>query len=398
MVVVGFFTLLILLGIYSYGFVDLNLHLTNNSWFLAFQTPLSYIVFYQMKLTGLIYVLLLGGLYMFYITALRVKESDIKRFLGMKLGVFFAAVVIILTCSFPAFTYDIFNYMTTASVTYTQKENPYIVMPIEIPNEPGLAYTRAANKVALYGPTWLLLSWIPHTLGGGNVWQTIVMFKLLIGLFYVLMLYLIFKRTRSLRQVIFFGLNPLILIEVLVSSHNDIVMMFFALLSLGIGTSAAKNALVRIAAWVASVGVKGATVVLLPLVIKSMGDAMTMYRVAYWIMFGVFVVVAPIREELYPWYAVWFLTFAALIPMTKRSFTPHHRDAGFIHGFSVALCIGLSLRHLPYILTREYGGVGPLARIIFTLVPVFFYCVWYVRSYGIRVLITSAFHGKKSSN
>ena len=41
-------------------------------------------------------------------------------------------------------------------------------MPIEIPNEPYLAFTRAANKTALYGPVWILLTAIPHLLGQGD--------------------------------------------------------------------------------------------------------------------------------------------------------------------------------------------------------------------------------------
>lgn len=347
MFVIGFITLIILLGIYSYGFVDLNLHLTNNPLFLTLQKPLSDIVYHNMTLAGIIYAVLITGLYVCYFRVLKNKEKDWKKMI--------ITAVLVLLFSFPAFTYDIFNYMTTASVAYTHKENPYIVMPVEIPGEPGLAYTRAANKIALYGPTWLLLTWIPHTLGQGNVWQTIISFKLTIALFYIAMLWLIFTITKSVKQVLFFGLNPLILIEVLLSGHNDIVMMVFALLSV---TAVGQR---RVILWLLSFLVKGATIVLLPFV--SWTPVM-----AFWLMFGIFLL-TPLREELYPWYAVWFLTFAAVIPITKRS---------FIHGFSIALCVGLSLRHLPYILTREYGGSGPTQRLLFTVVPVLLYVYWYV--------------------
>lgn len=358
----GYLLLLLFLTIYSYGFIDLNLPLTSAPWFEKFQAPLSNLIFHRMPLAGIIYVLLISGLYVYYVVFL---QSNVKSLLRLV-----PVTAIILLFSFPGFSYDIFNYMTTARVAYTHKENPYIVMPVEIPNEPGLAYTRAANKVALYGPAWLLLTWIPHTLGQGNVWLTILSFKAFVALFYVAMLYLIWKITKNIKQVLFFGLNPLVLIEVLVSGHNDIVMMVPALLAFG---AASKNIWKRVFAWGVSVGVKGATIVLFPLVLFPVPDREKLYKMSYWLMFGVFIVVAPFREELYPWYAVWFLAFAALIPMKKRS---------FIHGFSIALCIGLSLRHLPYILTREYGGTGPILRILFTIIPAIGYIVWHVRSYG----------------
>lgn len=361
-----FFAVLIALGIYSYGFVDLNLHLTDNPLFLAFQKPLSDLVYHNMTLAGIMYVLLIAALYAWYVKAMTMNNLPWKKIIVVG--------AVILLFSFPAFTYDIFNYMTTASVAYTHRENPYIVMPIEIPNEPGLAYTRAANKIALYGPTWLLLTWIPHTLGGGMLWQTIISFKLLIATFYILMLLLIYRITKNIKQVLFFALNPLVLIEVLLSGHNDIVMMVLALLSLGVGLTA-KNNWLTVVAWVASVGVKGATVVLFPLIFLTSLDAKKVYIVSFWLMFAVFVLFAPIREELYPWYAIWFLTFAAVIPITKRS---------FIHGFTIALCIGLSFRHLPYILTREYGGAGPTLRMVFTLVPSMSYVFWYIKKYGLN--------------
>lgn len=364
MILFGFIALSMVLGIYSYGFVDPNLHLTNVVWFNALQKPLSVFVFERMNSAGAVFTLIVGGLYIVFARLMRFSNTDLKRMLTIRRRILFGCIVVILVFSYPAFTHDLFNYLTTARVMYVHRENPYLVMPVEIPNESALAFTRAANKFALYGPTWLLLTWIPHELGQGSVWRTIIAFKLLITVFYATMLYLIYRITKSMKQVFFFGLNPLVLIEVLLSGHNDIVMMVFALLAL-----IATNNWVSIVSWLASVGVKGATIVLAPLVFAPPMEKQRLYRTAYWLMFGVFVIFAPIREELYPWYAVWLLTFAAVIPITKRS---------FIHGFTIALCIGLSMRHLPYILTREYGGWGPMLRMFLTGIPVTIYTIWFI--------------------
>ncbi len=385
MMLLGYFIVLFLLFVYSWAFVDLNLHLTNANWFTVVQQPLSRLVYEHMKIAGVLYVAILLALYGYYATVMRFTKSRLESVSPAKVKLFFFAVAGLLLFSFPAFTYDIFNYMTTARVLYAHKENPYIVMPIEIPNEPALAYTRAANKVALYGPVWLAVSYVPYMIGRGNVWLTMISFKAVMSMGYLLMLFLIWKNTGSMRQVLFFGLNPLVLIEILVSAHNDIVMMVLAVLAIGAFGLRKENLIDRVTVWALSVGIKGATIVLLPILFLRTWDAARRYTAAYWLLFGVFVIFAPIREELYPWYAVWFLAFVALIPITKKS---------FLHGFSLALSIGLSFRHLPYILTREYAGAGPMLRILFTVIPVLLYCGWYVKTYGLRTLIATAFYGK----
>lgn len=378
-----FLLLVFILGIYSWGFVDLNLHISDSALFLQLQAPLSRLVFHNMLTSAIIYVCIVVGLYLVYLCVILPKESKQMRVFPFSLKQLLVIMSLIVLVSFPAFTYDIFNYMTTARVAFYHKENPYLVMPIEIPNEPALAYTRAANKIALYGPTWLLLTWIPHTLGMGSIWQTIIAFKLLVTLFYFLMLSCIWVVTRSVRQVLFFALNPLVIIEVLLSGHNDIVMMVMALMAV-VGSPFVKNIVGRLILWIMSVLVKGATIVLFPLIIWTKIDSTKRYYLAYWLMFGMFLL-TPFREELYPWYAIWFLTFASIIPISNTS---------FIHGFTIALCFGLTLRHVPYIATREYAGSGPMLRVLITLIPMTGYTLWYAGRHGLRKLISSALYGK----
>ncbi len=141
-----------------------------------------------------------------------------------------ASTVIVLFFSFPAFSFDIFNYIATAKITFLYKENPYIVMPIEIPNESMLTFMHAANKTALYAPLWIGLTGIPLVLGVGNLMATIFTFKMLTVGFYVLLLSLIWRLSgKNVWSLAFFGLNPLVVTETLISSHNDVVMMAFAL-------------------------------------------------------------------------------------------------------------------------------------------------------------------------
>jgi len=361
--IAAYFVLLLILSIFSYGFIDLNLHLSTASLFLIFQKPLETLVFHMRPQASGLFLVLLLMLFIGYLFFL--KNGDRYFSTGKKLILFIVGVAGVLWCAFPAFTYDIFNYITTAKVTFFYHENPYLVMPVEIPNEPYLAFTRAANKVALYGPVWIILTAIPHALGQGNIWQTIIAFKLLNAALYLGFSFLIYRVTRSVKNVLFFAINPLVLIEVLISAHNDLVMMLFALIGLllwtkkGIGSK-----IISISAFLASFLVKGATLVLLPLLFIRKLSCERMLIMAYWLLACIFFVFAPLREELYPWYAVWLITVASFMDLKKHA---------VIIGFTIVLSFALELRQLPYIYMGEYGGVGPLVRMVLTLLPLCIY-------------------------
>lgn len=349
-----FALILITLVVYSYGFVDPNFSLSSNSIFQTVHKPLAHLVFQNRVLSGGVFLGIVISLFLFYLYFLK-KNISVKSILF---------VTTVLIFSYPAFSYDIFNYILTAKVAYVYKENPYVVLPIEIPNEPMLAFTRASNKLALYGPTWLGISFLPHVLGMGRIWQTILSFKMTIAVFYFFLLWLIYKITKDMHSVIFFALNPLVLVEVLVSSHNDVVMMSLALAGIALGTPLGLVLLTL------SIFVKGATVILLPLFIFHLIKPLSkdlLFRIAFWLMLLVFFL-SPLREELYPWYAVWFLTFAAVIPWKQDS---------FVHNLCIALSFGLLLRYLPYLVTNSYAGWGPVLRIVFTMLPIIILFLWY---------------------
>lgn len=351
--------------IYSFGFIDRNLPFITHPVFQSLQQPLGAIIYEKREWAGLLYIVFISGLFICYLYFLR-NKTGLSRITSNPVG-FFLVVATGFILSFPALSYDIFNYMTTARIAFLHQENPYIVMPVEIPNEPWLAFTRGANKVALYGPTWLVLTWLPYVFGFGHIVATIYSFKILILIFYLIMLRFIYIITNDLRNVIFFALNPLVLIEVLVSAHNDIVMMVLALGSLiFVQSEKTSTRLSGYFLYILSVFVKGATLVLFPMVFIFRLNGTKLYVTAWCLMFAAFLA-SPFREELYPWYAVWFLSFAAIIPITKDN---------WMHSMMIAISIGLTLRHLPYIVTREYGGFGPMVRLFLTIIPPLLYTLF----------------------
>lgn len=297
-------------------------------------------------------------------TATEVTKSSYKF-----IGICIAMIALILSFAYPANSYDLFNYITTAKVTFHYGENPYIVMPVEFTGEPYLAFTRAANKVALYGPVWIFITEIPYFLGAGNIWSTIVAFKLLNASFYLLFLYFIFRITGSVKNVLFFAFNPLVLLEVILSGHNDIYMMVLALVGMYFWRNSSK--ITGFISFAFSWFIKGMTISLIPLLFMSKKTWEQILQISYWIVFVVFFVIAPIREELYPWYAVWFISIASLMNFKSNC---------VIYALTIVLSISLELRHLPYMWMGYYEGPGPMLRMLVTLVPVVIYLSVYFLS------------------
>jgi len=357
-----FFIVISVFTVFSYGFRDPNLNLSDNQLVRAFTDPLFHIVYYQRPVASIVFFFFLVFLFVSYFYILKNPMKNVVRI------VVIAAVI--LSLSYPALTHDLFNYITTAKVAFFHRENPYIVMPIEIPGEQYLAFTRAANKVALYGPVWLLLTALPHYMGNNTVWQTIISFKLLALLGYLAFVFLILKVTKSEKNVLFFALNPLILIETLVSGHNDIFMMILACTGLLVWQ---KQKILGIAAVCASALVKGATIVLLPFLFFRGISRETLLRYVYGSLAFVFFVFAPLREELYPWYAVWLVCITSLMDMKKNA---------MIISFTIVLSFALELRHLPYMWMGYYEGPGPPLRFIVTIIPIALYFGWIFRIYA----------------
>jgi hypothetical protein len=354
----------LLFVVFSYGFVDANLSLSTHPVWNEAQDTLTTFVRQPRWVGGVVFAVFLVAYTALYAALLRRSREFSFGFVRNLV----VAVSLILALSYSALSYDIFNYITTAKVAFHYQENPYIVMPIDIANEPNLAFTRAANKVALYGPTWILLSGIPHVMSMGNIWLSLVVFKVFVVLFLWMMCALLWRLTGSLQPVVFFAFNPLVLMEIAVSGHNDIVMMTGIVAAYSMFYMQ-KNA----ASWklwglfALGVAVKGAIAPLGIFLWKKVSfQAVIVW--SFWIMMSVFFVLAPLREELYPWYAVWFLPFAAVLLSQKRVFEV---------GLSLALSIGLELRHIPYIVMGYYEGPGPLLRMLCTIVPVMMYLLYY---------------------
>lgn len=360
---IGYTALLVGFSIFSYAFVDPNLF-PLKKFYTGFTSE-------NRDITTFLYILFIILFYLFYLIFLfKMRKRTLDTTFLKKLV---PITIAILLFSYPAMlSYDIFNYMITAKVTFLYKENPYIVMPIEFLSDPNLAFTRAANKIALYGPSWILLTLIPFSLGLQNIIVTIFSFKLFITAFYIATVWLLWKLSRDTNSLALFVLNPLVIIETLVSAHNDIAMMFFALLAFYFTKK--RNIFIGLIMLFVSILIKYATIVLLPVLLYAAYNAWQGRKISWdnvylWAAISMFVVflTAPLREEIYPWYVIWVLTFVSLISQKK-----------FLLSFTIALSFGALLRYLPVLYTGSYFGQTPVVREIVTFVPIASVCLFFL--------------------
>jgi hypothetical protein len=164
--------------------------------------------------------------------------------------------------------------------------------------------------------------------------------------------------------VLFFALNPLVIVESLVSGHNDIVMIFFSLLAFWLFFN--KKHIVSVLSLVVSISIKPASLFLVPVILGMTKDKIRgqkinqtkAFRYSAIFMFMIFIL-SPLREELYPWYAIWFIVFTSFLYKNR-----------FLQNLVLFFSLGLMLRYIPYMATGDYFGSTPIIRNLLMIVPV----------------------------
>jgi prepilin signal peptidase PulO-like enzyme (type II secretory pathway) len=180
------------------------------------------------------------------------------------------------------------------------------------------------------------------------------------GLSFLGSCYLIYKISEKifpenkLLNLAFFALNPLVLIECLVSSHNDIPMIFFFLLSIYLFLQ--KKKISAFVSNIFSIGVKFSTGVIFPLFIVLEFFDRTKRKIN-WELFFVLsfllslstIILATLRTTFQPWYLIFPLSIAAFVPKKFYIFIPS----------VIATIFGLSI-YVPYVYMTDYAKAYPL--------------------------------------
>lgn len=356
-----FFSLYIIvviaLFIFSFTQVDLSLTLSQSSIYQSFQKSLQYVGFFQRPLSALIFSVISFLFFFFYLSFLYLAKKDLLKINTTKILIFLTFIILVF--SYNAFSYDLFNYIFDAKILTHYSQNPYLHKPMDFANDPMLNFMRWTHRLYPYGPSWLVLT-VPLSLIGFNFFlPTFFLFKAMIGLTFLGSVYLIYKISKvlfpknAIFNTVFFAFNPLIIMEGLVSAHNDFPLVFFALLAIYLYLIKRKT--LSLLSLLFSIGVKYSTIVLVPFFalvfyfekVKKNIPWENIFLVS--VSFSLIAVIfATMRTTFQPWYLVFPLAMGAFISRKDYIFIP-----------SLIASIFMVLIYIVYVYMTDYASQYP---------------------------------------
>lgn len=315
----------VLLFLYSYTQVDLSLTLSRASIFQTIEKGFQYVGWFNRPLSAVLYSLIF--IFLFTVYFLSVKNVS-KLKIGRKtLWICIISITVILTLSYNAFSYDLFNYIFDAKIVTFYHLNPYVHKALDFPSDPMLSFMHWTHRTYPYGPFWLVLT-IPLSFLGMQFFSiTFFFFKILISASFLLTAWSIEKISNNLKYknpllpLAAFAFNPFVLLESLVSSHNDIVMM--GLFMSGFYFVISRR---QVRGWlliIFSIATKFATLftAVLLMVLRLLKKEKYIIEGSIVLMTAA-VILASYRTTYQPWYFLYVMPFAALLSKKKYYFYP----------------------------------------------------------------------------
>lgn len=345
----------IVLFLYSYTQVDLNLTISEINIFQTIQKAFQHIGYFQRPQSAIIYVIIVSTLFFLYAATLFwVSQKKIGRKTLWKI---IGVTTAILLFSYPAFSYDIFNYIFAAKEILVYHKNPYLVAPQQfLAVDQWVLFMRWIHLPSAYTPIWILLTLPAYLLGFGFFLPILFSMKFLIVGSYILAALLIEKtlllvdKRRAHLGLAIFALNPLVIVEAVVSPHNDMLMMTAVLAAYYLYIR--KKTVSAYLFWSVSVALKLMTIVFSPLIVfgwKPM-RALSLMTV------GLLLVIS--QREVLPWYLLWIIPLVALVPNNR-----------WLTTITTGASAGLLLRYLPYIYLGNWDPPASAWKWWLTMIP-----------------------------
>ncbi|KKR79662.1 MAG: hypothetical protein UU25_C0010G0014, partial [Microgenomates group bacterium GW2011_GWB1_40_9] len=204
--------------LYSFTQVDLGMTLTQVSIWQSFQKQFQYVGYFNRPLSTLLFISILSAYFLAYIGVL---WAVLKRKISSK--TMWLAIIVtagILVFSYPAFSYDFFNYLFTAKTVLVYHKNPYLVIPLQFAGvDPWLSFMHWTHLPSAYTPLWILVTLPPFFFGFGYFLLLLWGLKAVMVGAYIFTIIGIGKILEKVdREYMYIGMasfafNPLIIIE-----------------------------------------------------------------------------------------------------------------------------------------------------------------------------------------
>ncbi len=163
---------------------------------------------------------------------------SLRQKISLKITIVFAVLFqVILFFSYPILSTDIFSYLSTERVATEHNQNIWKVKPAAFQEDKFSKLADWKDTTSIYGGTHFSLYYLLPKLEHNNLVLLIIGYKFIAFLFslatmavvYMLLMFIKNKSVASSMRLLFW--NPLYILEIAGSGHNDIVMIFFMLLA-----------------------------------------------------------------------------------------------------------------------------------------------------------------------
>jgi hypothetical protein len=321
----SYFLLFVIFAVFSFVLTDPNLTLLKYDWFVSFQTYLWKNILPLQAFRTIFFFVLIILIFSNYLLILK-NWNKLNLDSRKNFWQFLIIVSVPLIISYNALSYDVFNYIFNAKMVIEYDANPHIKTALDFAGDSMLRFMNNTHTPAPYGYGWTALSLFPYLAGMGKFLSTYAVFKLFafLSLLLALLVSEKFFKKINYRQLALFFLNPLVLIEVLSSAHNDLWMLIPALLAIYLASKFDKNKLIKLSLIIflmaISISIKYATLVLLPFILYLiLKEKIGRWKYTFDLMsLALFLPLLTDRSRQFlPWYLLWSLIF---VPMIQNKF------------------------------------------------------------------------------
>ncbi len=214
---------LLLFSVYSYSLIDLNLTLFNNRYWEMFRSQMVALGYFHRDISAAFY---LSAVILFFLF----NWYFVRHYKRINLILLTAVTGSILLFSYPFLSHDLFNYIFDAKILTFYHKLPYFFTAQNFPHDPWLRFLHWTDRTYPYGPTFLWLTAVPSLLAMNKFILNFFLFKLMWIVFYIAGVWTMGKMNK--KWAVVFATHPLIIIEGLVNTHNDLIMVSLAVIGL----------------------------------------------------------------------------------------------------------------------------------------------------------------------
>jgi hypothetical protein len=341
--------------LFSYIWIDFGLVLMLGSAHPVVNNLLSLIEFgnhHREVLSG-VYLLLIIPLFVLQTSLLFSKLHERLTTKALLIGS--GVTTLIFSLAYPLFSRDIFTYLFSAKMLWSYHVNPYKIAPEGImTGDLWLSFIHNIQFTYQYGPAFLLYSLIPMIVFSGKRFiANFLGIKILNAIVFYLGGLLLFKLGNEDKKVFsYWFANPFLVVELLINSHNDLLMICFWMITVFFISQRSKMRaglalfFSTLTKYISALGI--------PVLFLSK-EKRVLYFKFLTLTIPIFLLIQKLRG-FNPWFYSWIYMFAPFSKLKTTSWV-------FINLTGLLLLLG----YYPFIRTGFWGGDSLIPHLRFLL-------------------------------